>query len=107
MKNTISILIITLSLLSSLACAQEVQSESKFTYLTKDIFLSKMDDSSIDFHVLYSYGYWCKECVITLPKLMSLLDSSSRVTFYPLIVDKSDSIYVERNIKGLNKVRNF
>jgi len=57
-------------------------------------------DKEHQFHLIYSFGTWCKPCVAFLPKLLDWIESNPSVKLYILNIEK------DGNDKLLN-VKNF
>lgn len=73
-----------------------------------DIYLLNAEDfknlitkSSKEYHLIYSFGYWCKPCRETMPKLMEVIRNRENLALYPLMVEKLTSEAVPKNVKYL------
>ena len=77
--------------------AQEIE----MYLLTPADFKNQIAKSSREFHLVYSFGYWCKPCRETMPQLMEVIAERTDIAFYPLMVEKLDSEAVPQNVDYL------
>lgn len=103
MKKFNKYFVCALAILISFSVQAQPSAKSEITFLNKDSLFSIMDKSPNDYHLLYSYGNWCKECKETFPQLMDIISNYTNIDFYLLIVDKPNKDYFAQNIEVLRE----
>lgn len=68
--------------------------------------LIKMDKNH-EFHLVYSFGTWCKPCVAFLPKLLEWSESNPSVKLYILNIEKDGDDKLLRVKNFLREKHNF
>lgn len=66
-------------------------------------FSRLIEKSNKEFHLVYSFGYWCKPCRELMPDLMKTIESRTDIAFYPLIVENLESREVQKNADYLKQ----
>jgi len=77
--------------------------------ITAEKLYSIIDASPAKLHLLYSFAYWCKPCLETMPKVLEVMEDNPQVDFYPLTVEKFVSKYnhMEQNLAFLSEEYNY
>lgn len=64
-------------------------------------------DKNHEFHLIYSFGTWCKPCVAFLPKLLEWTESNPSVRLYILNIEKDGDNKLLRVKDFLREKHNF
>lgn len=97
-------IILAFVLLGLLSNAQSTSEKSLDIYLlNRTDFKKLIAQSDKKYHLIYSFGYWCKPCLESMPKVMDIVNERDDLAFYPLIVEKLDSDEVTKNVAFLKQ----
>lgn len=109
MKNNIFILFF---LISHIILAQDSYKAKKISDYnqvlnekTNDIYeldieqlKNLIESSPKKYHLIYTFGYWCKPCIETLPEVLKLTNENKNIQLYLLNIEKKDkAMMITRN----------
>lgn len=65
-----------------------------------------MNKSDKEYQLLYSYASWCKPCMEIIDQVLKL-SKKDKIAFYPVVLDKLGSRYLEQTLKSLYIERGY
>ncbi len=103
-----AVTILALSILvSAILIGQEKDPFQNLYFINSGEFFDLADQKPTEFHLIYTYAYWCKPCREISPKVFEFVKSNPSLNFYPLLVEKHGSDYIERNLRTMKEKYDF
>lgn len=85
----------------------ELQLPEQIQIISAQDFYHLIDSSTKDYHLLYSFAYWCKPCLETIPGVLEVRNTYPNLQFYPLLTEKLDSRALLQNLEVLSEKYNY